>query len=316
VDDVDHNFQNTAQQKAKVASFFVACREIANAVPELRIRAAVRPNVWTTIKMEFEPLSHVEQYITDLTWPENANRRLLAKRVEGYLRRSDQWDKVVFDLPSDQAYRDKILIAGFAQDPMVWGKGTRPPHVLLHTLSKHRPRWIVELCKEAAKGARKRGKAIIEREDIYNELGAFGQRRIQDTVAEFRSQCPEIGEIIAAFNRESEEFATDALLDVISHKVLDHLQPKISGVLGAPRSIDVAQFLFEIGFVFGKREYPDGSYEHITYSDRPQLLRARTNIDDGLRWEIHPVFRQALEMRDATGRIVGQPERNRKRRIT
>lgn len=49
VDDVDQNFQNNTLGKMKVASFFVACREITNSVPELRIRAAVRPNVWTIL---------------------------------------------------------------------------------------------------------------------------------------------------------------------------------------------------------------------------------------------------------------------------
>jgi hypothetical protein len=38
-------------------------------------------------------------------------------------------------------------------------------------------------------------------------------------------------------------------------------------------------------------------------------LKARTNLDTGLIWEIHPVFRQALEMRDAEGRERLQPRR-------
>ena len=66
VDDVDQNFQNNDAYKAKVSAFFVACRELSNLVPELRIRAAVRPNVWTTVKMEYEPLSHIEQYVHEL----------------------------------------------------------------------------------------------------------------------------------------------------------------------------------------------------------------------------------------------------------
>lgn len=75
----------------------------------------------------------------------------------------------------------------------------------------------------------------------------------------------------------------------------------VSGVIAAARPLDVAAFLFEAGLIFGRRDYADESYEHITYSDRPSLLRVRTGVDDGMRWEVHPVFRQALEIRDPYG---------------
>jgi len=45
VDDVDQNFQANPAGKVRVASFFIACRDILNQVPQLRIRAADRPNV-------------------------------------------------------------------------------------------------------------------------------------------------------------------------------------------------------------------------------------------------------------------------------
>lgn len=310
IDDVDQNFQSTTTSKTLVASFFVACRELANSVPELRIRAAVRPNVWTAIKMDFEALSHVEQYVTDLTWPEAANRTLLAQRVYGYLQRRDLLESVADELPTDQAQRERFLIALVFDDPMPWGKAssTRPPHVVLHTLSKHRPRWIVELCKVSAKRASDRGLSSIQLTDILQELSSFGKRRIEDTVAEFRSQCPEVGELLAAFGREKEEFATNELLDVIERKILNHMSPIIAGSLASARALDVAAFLFQVGFIFGRRDYNDGAYDHYTFSDKPSLLQARSNVDDGVRWEIHPVFRQALEIRDADGKEIAPRE--------
>lgn len=301
VDDVDQNFQTTPENKVKVASFFIACREMTNVVPQLRIRAAVRPNVWTIMKMEFEALSHVEQYVTDLSWEEEGNRRLLARRIEGYFSRRGKWDDLVAELPTGQSERDKAVIAWAFQSPMPWGPKQVPPHVILHTMSKKRPRWLVELCKVASKRAATRKARQVERVDIYQEMSAFGKRRIQDTVAEFRSACPEIDELLAAFTRGAEEYSTAELIDVIDRKILDHLKPRIAGVLGTATARDVAAFLFEVGFFYGRRDFSDGSYEHITFTDRPTLLRARTAVDDGVRWEIHPVFRTALEMRDPSG---------------
>lgn len=308
IDDVDQNFQNTAQQKNKIASFFVACRELANSVPELRIRAAVRPNVWTTVKLEYEALSHVEQYVTDLRWEEESVLQLLAKRIEGYLTRTAQIE-VLASRSLNGPDRDYALVELAFQNTMRWGKHVRPAHVILNTLSKHRPRWVIELCKAAGKHATQAQSAKIGRDDIFAELTAFGERRIQDTVAEFRSQCAELQEILAAFRRAKEEMSTDELFTVINNKVLNHLKPRIVGVMGDAGARDVAAFLFEIGFIFGRKDFEEGGYEHIGFSDRPHLLKSRTSIDDGLRWEIHPVYRQALEVRDVEGKEPGQPSR-------
>jgi hypothetical protein len=84
--------------------------------------------------------------------------------------------------------------------------------------------------------------------------------------------------------------------------------------MGQPRPVDVAAFLFQIGFLSARRNLEDGGYEHLTFADKPDLLRARTNLDDGVRWEIHPVFRQALQMRDAQGRSLRLPPTDRRGR--
>ncbi len=90
IDDVDQNFQNTSRYRAKVAAFFIACRQIVNMVPQIVIRAGVRPNIWTTVKRELEALSHVEQYIIDLRWSEGDIKKLLANRVRGHFLRGDK----------------------------------------------------------------------------------------------------------------------------------------------------------------------------------------------------------------------------------
>lgn len=309
VDDVDQNFENTESSRARAAAFFVACRQITNVIPELRIRAAVRPNVWTTLKLHFEPLSHVEQYMTDLAWDEQSIRRMLSKRVEGYLVRTAQWESLVDTLPTDSMKRDRALIALVFEDPMPWGKKERPPHVVLRTLSKHRPRWLVELSAIAGRDAKNQRRIMLE--NILSRLDEFGRRRIQDTVAEFRSQCPQVDEVISALHGGREEFSTDELIDLMRNKVTNHLTPKISGVLGEPSPTDIAAFLFEIGVIFARRDDPDGEYHHFGYSERPTLLKSRSNLDEGLRWEVHPVFRQALEIRDQSGQELNRQPRRR-----
>jgi len=303
IDDLDQNFENTAHFKVKVASFFIAIRQIANLIPEFRFRSSVRPNVWAIVKREYEALSHVEQYVTDLSWTQDDYYQLIARRVEGYLRRSGQWDEARKTLRSDISGRNKQLIALIFDDPMPWGRNrTRPPAVILYTLSRHRPRWLIELWKVSAESAAKAKRQRINFDDIENEMEAFGNRRVEDTVAEFRSQCPEVEELLVAFVGQPEWLSTDDLIKTLQNRVMQAVHPRIVGVLGAASPREVARFLFQIGFLTARRELSGDDYEHMAFADNPTLLSARTNIDQGFSWEIHPVFRQALKLKNVTER--------------
>lgn len=306
IDDVDENYSSSPIDKAKVGSFFSACRDITNDIPEIRIRTAIRPNVWTTVLREYESLSKVGQYLCPLAWSEAQIGSLLAHRIAGYLQRTGQ--------PAMQAGKDeqtdKDLVALAFDSPMEWGRrvhgkvSTRPPHVVLYTLSKHRPRWVIELAKTAAASALSRAHSRVSRQDIIADYQQFGTRRIAELVAEFRAQCPQVGELFDAFSRGSEEMTTDDLLKVINNKIVEHMTPQIAGALGKPRAREIASFLFETGLYYARRDYPDGRYEHISFAEKPGLLLSRTNIDQGLKWEIHPVFRQALEIRNSRGEQI------------
>lgn len=310
LDDIDQNYQNTPKQKLKVASCFIAVRQIFAQVPEVRARLCVRPNVWASIKPDFEALSHVEQYMVDLSWDnDQAFEEILARRIEGFLKRSGQWSKVVQTFSASLAHRNGQLVSLLFENPVAWGgpKRTRPIHVVLHTLSRHRPRWLVELCKLASIEANRQRHTQITLDDIIKQLDEFGRRRIGDTVAEFRSQCPQIENLIIAFADQPERFTTDQLLQVIRDRVLQGVHPKIEGVIGNPGPREVAHFLFQIGFLSARRDEPDGSYVHLSYAARPNLLRATTNLDEGVSWEIHPVFRQTLRLKN----VESKSERTR-----
>jgi len=298
VDDVDQNFANTEKWRVKLGTFFTACRQIVSVIPELRIRTAIRPNVWAIIKREFESLSHLEQYMRDISWSQEQFRKLLAARVSSYLRRTNQFQFALPALPKQEFLREQALVGLIFDDPMPWGGGDRkrPPHLILWTLTAHRPRWLIEVCKEAGRAAK--GCKRIGWDHIENQLAAFGRKRVEDTVAEFKSQCPQIEELLGAFSRQPDLYSTDELLKAIHNRIIQAVHPTLVGLGGKPSDLDVAHFLFQIGFFAGRRDYGEhGGYDHIMYRDNPTLLKSRTNLDDGLRWEINPVFREVLNLR-------------------
>jgi hypothetical protein len=133
---------------------------------------------------------------------------------------------------------------------------------------------------------------------VVSQLDAFGKRRIEDMIAEFRPQCPDIEALLLAFSGQNERYSTDALLQTIQRRILQGLNPRIVGLGSRPTHMQVAQFLFQIGFLSARRDLANGEYEHLTFSDRPNLLRVTTNLDEGMSWEIHPVFRNTLKLKN------------------
>ena len=289
IDDIDQNFTSSARNKVKVATFFIALRQISNLIPEFRFRTCVRPNVWTIVKREFEGLSHSEQYVVPIAWTEEHFTKLIARRVSGYLvRNGANGDSALL--------ADRELVAQVFDDPMPWGHSKRAPATILYTLARYRPRWLVELWREAASAATQRSRTKINFDDIQGQLSIFGRKRIDDTIAEFVSQCPQIESLITAFVDQPEWFSTDQLYLLINKRILQSVQPKIVGVLGAANATDVATFLYQIGFLTARQELGNGSYTHVLYADKPDLFATPTNRDQGYSWEIHPVFRQALRL--------------------
>ncbi len=234
-------------------------------------------------------------------------RELLAARIRGYLTRVTGARGV---RGSD---RDQIISMVF-ESPMIWGGRPREASVPLTTLSRRRPRWLIELCREAATLAVGARRVRITQNDVFACLEPFGRRRIADTVAEFRPQCAEIEELMSAFQGQSEEYATDELMKLISRRVLQGVNPRIHGVVVVAGPVDVASFLFQIGFLTARRQLVGNEYEHLSFVDAPDLLRTRTNRDGGVTWEIHPVFRQALDLRDAAGRQLRKPPSDKRGR--
>jgi hypothetical protein len=305
VDDIDQNFSNTERWRVKLGSFFTACRQIVGVIPELRIRTAVRPNVWAIIKREFESLSHIEQYMHDLAWTQDQFRELLAARIKAYLIRTDRWSIVSPTLPYEKSAAELALIALVFDAPMPWGggDGRRPPHIALWTLTAHRPRWLVELCKEAGKAAEKREASKINLDDIRNCLSTFGRKRIEDTEAEYKSQCPQINDLLGAFSRQPDIYTTDQLLKTIHNRIIQAVNPVLHGQIGKASDLDVAHFLYQIGFLAGRRDYGEHrGYDHILYRENPGLLKSKTNLDDGLKWEINPIYRDVLNLRSISNK--------------
>lgn len=295
VDDVDRNFRATKSDKARIVGFFDAIRDMRNSIPQLRVRTSIRPNVYASVRLDFESISHIGQYVTRLSWDEDQLRSLLARRVEGYLNRSFQSKGL--NLPVAGPQRDLFYISLLFESPVRWGEASKPIHVPLYTLSAGRPRWLIELCKRSASLAFSRHSKNISIEDVRRVMEEFGEARRADIVAEFGAKCVQLSDLIDAFYAKKETYTTEELYALINGEILTKFSPSIAGLSGQARAPDVATLLFEVGLFHGRRDLLGGKYEHIPFSKRPTAFTSMMGVEPGIRWEIHPVFRAALGLR-------------------
>lgn len=297
IDDIDHNYANTDHYRVKLSSFLAAAKDLMVKTPEIRLRFTIRPNVWQILRRNYEGVSHFRESVIPLSWTLGDCELMVARRVESYLQRMGDWSRIARTLPTD-IRRTEALNKLLFETPMPWGRDSwRPATVVLYTLSRHRPRWLIELIKESAKRTNRRGGSKINWDDINGVLADFSKNRYDDTIVEFKSHCAELPELLTAFANQSERYTTDQLLKLLRDSVLQQVHPRIAGYTHPVQPREVAQFLFEIGFLSARLDKPDGSYEHATYADQPDLLDSRVNLDQGYSWEIHPVFRQVLRLR-------------------
>jgi hypothetical protein len=294
IDDLDATFQNTDKECLSLSTFFSACRYILQDITGINLRVTMRSDVWPTIKHFDESLDKLVQYVDEITWSEKDFRKLLFRRIES------QSEEVPFELPANgeydtnEEYEEKVI--GLIFVPKVqWGTRTIHSYKVIHTLSYHRPRWAIQLCRLAQENATYRDRSLISKEDIDDVWGKYGSQRISDLVAEHKHQCKDVEELVNGFRGEDRQINRDELFKCINNKILNHMNVFIDKKSAkSPR--EVARFLFKIGFLVARSDDESG-YHHYNYSDLPDLLSSRTSNDFDMSWEIHPCYRQALDIK-------------------
>ena len=303
VDDVDENYTNTSYDDDRIATFLDACREIITTLSGVNIRLVVRPNVWIILRRKYDSLSKISQYNCPLRWSVPALRRMLAKRIEAYLYRTKQLTRKEMvkdgvDIEATEIYkRDEEIIGYVFEDKMMWRGRSRYTYEIMIDLARCRPRWLIELCKSAADKAIARRKNKISGNEIYECVPSAGRSRINDIVAEYITECPDIAEIITAFYEQKTTYKTAELMSLIENRVLDHINPIITTESGPAKAIHIARLLYYVGFISAIKHRADGVIEKYMYSSNPMLLRSRINIDQGCEWEIHPVYENELRLK-------------------
>lgn len=293
IDDIDATFTNSDEEKLSLSTFFSACRNLVNDVTGIHIRASVRTGVWHILSQFDEALDKCEQYMCDIKWSTSETGIILRNKIFSYIQ-SEFPEKMPGLMNLDQ---QKILSLVF-KEPFMWSNRATDSFRPIHILSDGRPRWAAMLCKLGGQAALAYQNNKITLNHILSQLKIYGQSRIDDLYREHRHQCNRLSDIIEAFAGGRSKYTTPQLLSHITNNIIKRkgLVP-IVGTVSSSGSIGIAHFLFQIGFICARDFNEHESLGFVRFEDRPNLLTTRTNLDDGLTWEIHPSYRDVLRIR-------------------
>jgi len=318
VDDIDSTYIDSAEQQAVTSTFFSACRALAREVKGLHIRASVRTDVWSAFR-DNEDLDKCEQYVTDIAWSAPDMKVILSKKIYSYFSRNHM-SEVVRKLDYRQN-ADEIVTMAFVEK-MKWGKSFVPPFRPIFILSAGRPRWMSQLCRFAGSEASKHNRERIILVDINSVMVRYSRFRLNDIYKEHSHQYNGLEKLIETFSNSPARYTTIDLLTQISTRYLNVLgSGNVPPIDGYPYKypLQLAHFLYKVGFIVARKEHEgdSGNADFTRYEQRPELLLDSRNPDDGMLWEIHPSFRDALNIgrvkKSAKGVVVGKSKNFRKR---
>lgn len=299
LDDIDAKYQNSSKQQVFISSFFSACRNLIERTTGIGIRATIRTDVMASLTSA-EDMDKVEQYRTEITWSAAQQKLLLASRILAYIQRTDPSSEIARSWTAADNANALIELAFVSR--MKWGQhSTAPAEHVVRVLAGGRPRWIAQLCRDAGANAVKDKKDRIGIHHINQAMGDFGKRRLADLYKEHRYQFADMITLVESFTGGSRRYSTAELLQRISDNYISQVDPKeIPTVDGVPYrdALQLARFLYKCGFINGNNSAAANISmpEFIGYDGRPDLLKVKTNLDDGMSWELLPAYRNILRV--------------------
>ena len=103
-------------------------------------------------------------------------------------------------------------------------------------------------------------------------------------------------ELLNGFRGSERLMTRDALFSWINRRISNHIDVEIEGQrTRSPR--EIARFLYRLGFIVGRSDNEEGEYEHYRFEQMPDFLSARNDEDFSVKWEIHPCYREALDIK-------------------
>lgn len=300
IDDLDRGWQGKSNDIKRISALLNAIRDICNENQGLKIRIALRSDVYYLVRTSDESTDKIEGSVIWFSWTNHEILVMLIKRIETFFGRKIDESSLLNRRSYEIAnYLHPIMESHFT------GAGhweNAPMYRVLMSLIRKRPRDLVKLCTLAAQKAYINKSSIIRTGDFESVFEEYSQGRIQDTINEYRTELPDIERLIMNMRPNRKErkaslgyiYTTDMLIEKLKNIIASGEFKFANQSVTSPKQL--AQFLYKINFLTARKILADNKIQRKYFEENRYIYGEST--DYGYAWEIHPAYRWALQPDD------------------
>lgn len=297
IDDLDRGWEGKRDDILRISALLNSIRDMANDNPGIRFKVSLRSDVYYLVRTADESTDKVEGSVVWCSWTHQEILVLLIKRIQSYF--NNAIDENVL-MNSQQKHISSFLDSVIEHKFYGWkSKDVVPTYQVLMSMTRKRPRDIVKLCTMAAREAHNNNKNIINSDHFKAVFDEYSQGRIQDTINEYRSELPPLHDLLFGMRPSRKErdngkgfiYTTEELRAKLNNlrqnKTFNFKDGKIAS------ADDLIHFMYKINFLTARKELDNGTIQRKYFEENRYISSGRINF--GYDWEIHPVFRWALQ---------------------
>lgn len=299
LDDLDRGWEGKKDDVTRISALLNAVRDLASENDGLRFKVALRSDVYYLARTSDESTDKIEGSVVWCKWTNHEILVMLIKRIMTFNQKSADYEQL---LKSDQFHLSTYLDGVFTRKFEGLGKWSNTfTYKVLMSMIRKRPRDLVKLCALAASHAASSKSPVINTEHLRASFDEYSQGRLQDTINEYRSELPNIQDLLLEMKPTTKEkiakkgfVYTTSELKAKLRNIMQHHRFYLAGKMATENSL--LNFLYKINFITARKEVEGEEIQRKYFEENRYLTN--TTVDFGYDWEVHPAFRWALQPDD------------------
>lgn len=296
LDDLDRGWENTQSDIKNLSAMLNAVRDLSRGMQNLKFRIALRSDVYYAVRTSDETTDKIDGSVIWQSWTNHEILVMLIKRIETYFGRTVDEESLLTQRQSDICYYLNDIFEERFQGNGHWENA--PMYRVLMSLIRKRPRDLVKLCTLAARKAYSRKHGRILTNDLESVFKNYSNDRLTDTSTEYKSELPQIQELLLKMKPSQKELALDSPCLFSRERLIKKLEDILSMshfTFKDGKSVNpdnLAAFLYKINFITARKNV-NGVILRVYYDENQYIYNDFT--DFGYSYEIHPAYRWALQ---------------------
>lgn len=297
IDELDRGWDASENARAFVAGIFQAAISLNELSPRLTIYVSLRQELYDSIPVLYEDAQKYRDIIETIRWDEPSLMAVIAHRIRH--TRPD------LETREDETRRDEEYWGEVFADTLQYRQAKSFNYMVDRTL--YRPREIIQFCSDALEEARRARVDSIDYEIISRAELRYSEERTRDIAAEYRFQYPGLLSVFEVFRGRPYSMEKEEL-DLICLGILtgEYTTDPAASWLATQDHEVLVEILWRIGFL---RAHAVGGLKALRRSGSSYVgphQVSNLNVRNVLRFQVHPMFRAFLGMKEPKGASTGE----------